>query len=537
MKNLHYPSSLYVRGLIILTSFLVLFLMLYFPVLSFDYVRHDDMQAFMWDHLSYKHQHTFYISMLQTIRPIAQLHITTWQFFLTQMSDGKFIRFFTICWFTVNAVLFFTVLRQLNYSRLFAFLTPFLIFSLPPFYVVAATIEYQHHLLAIFFVLLGFLMFLKNPNFIFIFFLLFGCSLLTYPPAGMIATTLVMAQLFAPINSNTPRNKTSLASLYPSFKILLAMAFAMIGYFVIGKLINHFFWHPIAKNSYEFTLQLNIFTILQRTWFTIHDSFNFWFLPVFQLHPNLLNVTTLLSYILIISGFISYFKRNQDPALLITSKLFLLMILILISPSSTTLSGIWHGSQRTLEGIMSLLLFLNLWSLYQIYLTLNARFKLDKNKIAIQASWVLSLLFIISTAVYSHWFLNKYFIQPQKVELTYIRNILSEILPKAKELNEPIRVHIILSKKNTLIQDNPIPGDEFGTLTSYYDYYWGLPLMIAMLREQGLDTPPPYVWETKLMKTSWGQFSISNPGEKVPYTLRQLHDVILINMNKMPQSI
>ena len=266
-----------------LVGFLALFSCVYFNAIFIDFAQNDDFSYFLYEDRSHQKHHPQYNFFLIVGRPLYNLFMWPFAYFIDELGDFKYLRFIAVIGMSLFSFLIFNILKTLNDEKLKAFLLAAMIGCLPGFQVSIAWVTMlPFFLAAIFAVISGTLAVkfftLKKPVYVLIFSVaLLFTSLNIYQPWSMLFVLPVSLWLWN-------RKGLEPATLKPTALVILTFLATILGYFVVQKLLMH-----VIYFNYEHLRALH--ESLGDFRFALHDSiYDFITQNISKLHSGLRNL-------------------------------------------------------------------------------------------------------------------------------------------------------------------------------------------------------------------------------------------------------
>ena len=250
--------------------FLLLFIIVYSPVLFFNYLYHDDGYFWFREVRDNHFKHFLYDALIGTGRYTAAWLATFEGLFIHKVSDLTYLRFFGIVVLSANAYICFEHLRRLSFSFGQAFLVVAAMSFLPGFVDFVFYSVWSFFTLSVFFASLSFRLAQKNQKVLSILCLLAGMTI--YPSAAMFYWVMVE------INILFTKDRYSSSYLKETLRIV---TIGLTGFFIYGLIIlmmKSSFAHKIPSDIYNpYMVSTNWFSKIE--WFLkepLVNALNLW---------------------------------------------------------------------------------------------------------------------------------------------------------------------------------------------------------------------------------------------------------------------
>ena len=566
----------------ILVFFLILtcLLVAFSPAYLFDYFRHDDWAGVCWDRSSISSHHLFSASVFYELRPYTMIFLFYPEFLTESIEGAKFVKISSILILALTTFLIFRWFIQFNTSRIFAFLIPIILFTLPPFQIMASSFHYFFMIVPIllsviyvwlcwdianirkenikiflyvvlFIQIITFLtlnrMFMitsffttlfvtylyyrysvspshKNYNLLMYFmgFILFITSITAYPMSAMFIWFMIALPV---LMIHEYKNKDVIISFL--WKTTIFSILIMLFYFIFGKVYAFIF-----NIDMDYDRGMSLALSIEKIFFQALESFriasNFWDIrEYYPIKDSLFNYINLYAIFSIFAFSLFFFIKKIRLRFKFLIIIFVGMLLF-FSISPLIVSKMEAIMFRYLVSLAPLLGLLFFWSLYIFYL--NFKDLKIFNFIAVFS--------IVTTTYFSIYLSNisilNYLVKPNQYEITYIENFLKEDIIDKIKTNEKVNIQVITGRAH--YTPNRYSLDEYSM--SINVFRWPvLPTIIMLLKQNGVYVPTngcmPEKWEPDhiIFNMEWAKLEIFS-GQK-PISESSNNKTYIIDMNKL----
>lgn len=468
------------HGLLTFSGILILFTVIYLPVLQGYYVYHDDYWGMAWNKLSCSDYKISKI-MNELGRFIGgYLTCYVWMFVNT-LSDARLARFINIFLLSILAFTTYLWLCKNRIDRVPSLLLSIMIYTLPTFQSLVSIVNGIMHFLGLLLSIASVLLAYKalfTP-------LAFSVKLmLTTISAALLLLTLHMHQSFVLFYWPLIAVLLLRATLQswrqwrlPIFYLFCVNLFAQIVFFI---LFIAFYATPHAI-GYSGGINASPALYAEKLgWFfrgPLLDALNLW--NIFPLKTIAAAVAALLISGLLMESVGIY--RNSAESLLkrlsfIFSKILLLLSLFPLCMLPYLLIPRNLAFYRSLTGLSPLIVILLFFGVVNI-----SNFFIGSDKVKERLLFITLGLACLTGIFYAHTNVKNYIVIPQALEFGYIKNMLQQA-----DLSKIKQIHVIHSEMGVPLYSREVRYDEFGT--SATSYPWDIINIIkAALIDMGKD--------------------------------------------------
>jgi len=455
----------------------------YLPALVGSYVHHDDVYFWLRDNQSFS-QHPMSHLMFAMGRFLGAYLVTAQGFLVTKVVDLNLIRLLSILQISLSAWIIFLFLSKQNESKLKAYLICMLIFTLPPFQIMAAYAAIAFLSTSILLSTLAAYLTLQTPidssltkrllnKQLLLSILLLISSYSIYSSTAPFYWIFVILSLFA-----LPKDKSYAEIKQSMWNLFYVGLSATAGYALILKLSKGLLLKATRGMHNPYVMTTDYYQKI--LWFfkePLVNALNFW-----NIHPN--NSLTLLSLFFILCPLLAvlFFAGKKDKGeeggrLLVRPpmfKFFIICLTLILSFLPNLINIGYVAYYRCLAGLMSCIVILFIWSLQKWLQLLPSS---TRDKIFIPCL----ILICLYGGFKAFTNISNFIVRPNHFELEITKNILDR-----SDLNKFKKIHILHPELNNLRQRY----DEFGNFTTQYLNNTKLFIKCALReikREGGLD--------------------------------------------------
>jgi hypothetical protein len=441
-------SSNSLRPTVLILLFFLIFVIIYSPVIYFNYLYHDD--ATLWVQLKLlRLKFAYFDSSISQCRFFSAWLTSLECFFIHKVSDLRFLRSLSILVSSVSAYLILLQMRKLSFSDINAFLVISAMFFLPGFAVFISCGEYSLGLaMSIFLACWSFHRIEKSQNLIVPIFSNL-IAIMFYPPGAMTYWMLIgMYIIFVQDRYSSPFKN----------KILRFMAAGSLSLFIyaIFLFIMHFFYSNTITNPLYDPYGITADWINKLQWFAqepMQNALNLW-----NIFPKAAASIIVWGFILF-TALVTVIKKFKDiedtqKGHIVITCLWQLGLLIFILFMTFLPNLMAQGNApwyRCLIPLTSLIWFLLVWAIFQWTKILPAIF----------TRWTMIALLSALTVyagIRTYHNVLWYRAVPSAVEWDVYRSMAQQI--KLKNVDA---IYVILPYPLTIER-----YDEFGTISSDY---------------------------------------------------------------------
>jgi len=463
-KNMKTSPTFSLRPIILFLLFLLIFSIVYSPVLYFNYLFHDDV--FFWAKLNESGFKPYYFDgAIFECRYGDAFLLTLENFFVHSVSDFRFLRFLAILISSGSAYFLFVQMRRLSFSNIQSFLIASAIFFLPGFADIICSGGYSSIAsLSILLACWSFHQAETNKRTI-IPAIAFLLSLTIYPPATMFYWTLTGIHIIFIPSKDTIQSRNSILRL-------LAIGLLCILLYAIGIFMMHYFFIHRTKGSLYDPYVFSFDWAGKLRWFLQEPMGNV---------LNLWNIFPKTATSIMVSGFIVFtavftFARKiivvepqQRKAFTFTclGQLILFIFISLLCFLPNLAAKVNAPFYRCLIPLTSLICFVLVWAIFQWIAVIP---------LILTRSSVIALLCltVVWAGIKTHHNVLCYRVLPSSLEYKAYKSMAKEILLKKIDA-----IHVLLPYPLSIQR-----YDEFGVISSHYtfDIY---PLIYCVFQEEG----------------------------------------------------
>lgn len=463
-------------GYFLVFSILFILFAAYFPVISTDYIFHDDVYYFGgWDKESCRSFSQYQTYFYGIARPVGGLIKCFYGLSFDTIPQAKYVRFFNVLLLTVFATMFYRWLRYCKFKQFISYAIAVLTVLMASYQVTIVQITNAHHLSAALLALIAIKLSTDaiftaeniNRKKLLISFVVMAFSILTYPPAAMMYWTFMAIYFFTNVK------KIDFSSVKKLFLQSLPVVFSMVVPILWGM--------KYGKDGRS-TIDLNL--VEKFKWLfqeIIPISASYWdaYAPACFLY---------ISLAIILSALVVSVINNRNNL----SREFLVQGLVKISFGFAFLVMTFSPMLILSKYILPHRIFIAMSSLALFYvifsLSIVANFlskSAEVKEVAAKVLMSLALLFAVGTANYN---ISKYYVRHSNLTYNFFKYEVSNIDWK----NPETKVHVVLSR--IPYQADKYRIDEFGIPTTYWKDDV-LPLIMAISNELKLNLDYKVLYE------------------------------------------
>ncbi len=447
------------KNILSLALLFVSLLLIYSPVLTHQYLFHDDVNFFTRTPARLMPPSQLFNFFVGRYFGAVFMTLASWSIHF--VNDLTFIRFFSILNISIVCFVLYRFLRDYFQNRIHTFLTVLLIGMLPGFQVMASYAGIFFHTIAASLASIAAYLVLKIPStkplserlsdkFAILAMLLLFSAISTYASTAMFYWVFVLIILLSSVHKPTFDLKIKLVNFYLVGVISLAI------YATVLRLLQKFSLHFMygMYNPY----QMNFDLVSKLKWFIKEPLLNI--LNLWRVFPTYSRAVILLTFILIsaVVNIILLYRQRKEKFDLKQTSLSTIIVsgvlasLILLSFLPSLMATGESPFYRCTLNLAAMTVVLLVWSLDRWLDWILSHFK----------SYILTFLLILlcfyaSLRTYNNIFFLR--ILPSQVEFNFVKDKISQA-----DLNRVKRIHIIEPRPWMV----PERYDEFVTPTTRY---------------------------------------------------------------------
>ena len=321
-------------------GFLALYSCVYFNAIFIDFAQNDDFSYFLYEDRSNQKHHPQYNFFLIVGRPLYNLLMWPFAYFIDELGDFKYLRFFAVIGLSLFSLLIFSTLKTYNIERLKAFLLAAMIGCLPGFQASIAWVTMLPFVLAAIFAVISGALALKfftskKPVYVLIIAVaLLFTSLNVYQPWSMLFILPVSLWLWN-------RKGLEAATLKITTLVIVTFLSTILGYFIVHKLLMHVVYFEYehlralhdSLGNFRFALHESIYDFITQNIAKLNSGLRNLLLPI--IYPQSIYTQTTPFFLYLCLCFyiaaIIYMQGKVKAVLLVSIQLLTLIPIIMAS--------------------------------------------------------------------------------------------------------------------------------------------------------------------------------------------------------------